>query len=75
MKPYWTKRLVGKKFNVVHFVNGYGKHRPWVDVEWKGLRVFRGKYEIYLGNIIDCGNLGDVRVHWPPITGAVGCGG
>ena len=28
IKPYWRKRLLGKKFYAIHFRNGYGKSAP-----------------------------------------------
>ncbi len=41
VKPHWTSRLEKKRkveFDEVHFVNGYGKHRPSMRVEFKELR-------------------------------------
>jgi hypothetical protein len=31
-----------KPFEVIHFVNGYGGHRPSFDIEIKGLEIKRG---------------------------------
>jgi hypothetical protein len=36
----WIKsRLEGKEYDAVLFVNGYGRHRPWMLMEFKGHRV------------------------------------
>ncbi len=53
IKPYWTKRLVGKTFDEVHFKNGYSKDAPFMRVEWKGMKQENGKYVILLGNILE----------------------
>lgn len=37
MKPYWNKRLLGKKFDVIQFKNGYSKDAPCMRVEVKEL--------------------------------------
>lgn len=39
LKPYWTTRLVGKKFDIVRFKNGYSKDSPVMDVELLNKRV------------------------------------
>ena len=60
---YWGKRILLKLFDYIHFVNGYGKDRPWMDVEFKytylnwdvGKEV--GKIEIHLGRVLRSGNL------------------
>lgn len=56
IKPYWTKRLLDKngkpkKFDVIHFRNGYSKTARQMKVEFKGLRI-RKEYEILLGKVI-----------------------
>lgn len=61
-KPYWTTRLENKEYDYIHFVNGYGKDRPWMDVKivciLRSLKTSKDrKYEIHLGKILDCGNL------------------
>jgi hypothetical protein len=66
-------RLVGKNYDFVKFVNGYGASRPWLLVEFKGwskaiksqyifsngliVDVDDNDYEIYLGKIIKTGNI------------------
>jgi len=40
IKPYWRKRLLGKKFDAIHFRNGYGKSAPCFTIELTG--VYRG---------------------------------
>lgn len=32
---YWKKRILGKKFDIVRFRNGYRKDAPAIDVEFK----------------------------------------
>lgn len=34
----WKNQL-GNKFDIVRIVNGYGSHRPVIDIEFKGLRI------------------------------------
>jgi hypothetical protein len=54
-KPYWCKRLEGKKFNLVRFRNGYASNAPEMLVEVRGIqRVGKGRdaeYAIRLGQI------------------------
>jgi hypothetical protein len=54
--PYWRKRLEGRKYKVIQFRNGYGKHVPEMIVEFRGARrIGRGKdaeYAIRLGHIL-----------------------
>ncbi len=56
--PYWRARITGS-FDYVHFVNGYGKQRPWMDVELKciKLNLLTNKFELMLGKILRKGNL------------------
>jgi len=42
IKDYWTKRLVGKKFDVIRFKNGYSKDARVMDVELLNKRVGYG---------------------------------
>ncbi len=55
-KPYWRKRLEGRKFEAILFRNGYGKNVPEMLVEFRGLsRVGKGRgaeYAIRLGRIL-----------------------
>jgi len=58
--PYWTRRLEGKTYEYVHFVNGYGTHRPWVDVSLIKIEkddVYYDEYGLHLGEILRSGNL------------------
>ena len=38
-KPYWVRRLLKKKFDEVHFRNGYSKNSPFMKVVCKGITV------------------------------------
>ncbi len=38
-KPYWEKRLSGKRFDEIHFRNGYAKDAPWMRVEFRGIAM------------------------------------
>ena len=38
-KPYWERRLLKKKFDEVHFRNGYSKNSPFMRVVCKGIAV------------------------------------
>jgi len=56
IKPYWTKRLLDengkpKKYDIIHFRNGYSKNARQMKVEFKGLRIKR-EYEILLGKVV-----------------------
>lgn len=59
-KPYWISRLFDrrtlkpKKFDEIHFRNGYGKRRPLVRTKHKGTRygLATRRVEIMLGKII-----------------------
>lgn len=70
IKPYWIKRLTNqysmpytdnmlqtkKKFDLIHFRNGYKPDSPLMIVEWKGLKF--GKFE---GNKVFAIQLGEVK--------------
>ena len=46
-KEYWISRLLKdgtRDFKEVHFTNGYGKHRPFVRVEFLGMLIMEGRY-------------------------------
>lgn len=58
VKPYWTKRLVGKEYDEIHFRNGYAKDAPFMRVEYVRLEeghCFDGKdcYGIILGKVLE----------------------
>ena len=60
-KPYWKKRLEGKRYFVIHFRNGYASDAPFMEVEFIGLekRVIKGIefYCIKLGRILATRNI------------------
>lgn len=56
IKPYWTKRLLGKKFDEIYFKNGYSKNAPFMRVEWKGIKKENEKYVIILGKVLEIKN-------------------
>lgn len=60
IKHYWACRLWGKEFDEIHFTNGYGGNRPFMRVEWKGIKVseWRGEqvYAIQLGAVLETKN-------------------
>ena len=58
-KPYWHSRLENKKYDYIHFVNGYGKDKPWMDVEIRKIEPNFDwmRYDIHLGKIIRKGNI------------------
>jgi hypothetical protein len=55
-KPYWRKRLEGRKYDVIQFRNGYATKAPEMQVEFLGMRRIKkdGKnvYAIRLGRIL-----------------------
>jgi hypothetical protein len=55
-KPYWRKRLEGRKYDVIQFRNGYATNAPEMLVEFRGLRHYgKGRnayYAIRLGRIL-----------------------
>lgn len=66
IKPYWTARLCEldtdksflyfKKFDEVHFHNGYNKNSPFMRVECKGIVGVVKEYCINLGKILEIKN-------------------
>ena len=56
VKPYWTKRLEGKVFDVIRFRNGYSASAPVMLVEFTGLskRTFKKTdlYVVHLGKLL-----------------------
>lgn len=58
IKAHWDKRIAGRTYDEIYFVNGYGNHRPFMRVEWKGYRVdnVSQEYVILLGRILEVGN-------------------
>ena len=53
--------IVDKWFDGGNDVNGYGKHRPWMDVTMKGVVKDCGEkvYKIHLGEILRKGNINE----------------
>jgi hypothetical protein len=55
-KPYWTKRLEGRQYDVVLFRNGYASDAPEMLVEYRGLRrngkARNADYVIQLGRVL-----------------------
>ena len=60
IKPYWERRLDNRKYDYIHFVNGYGKDKPWMDVELIRIEkedVYYEEYKLHLGKVLRSGNL------------------
>ena len=66
VKGYWVKRLTNqnddgtvngnsfyKNFRFVKFTNGYGKNKPWIIVEFKGINMKEIEHEHFFDNKID----------------------
>jgi len=60
IKPHWTTRLKGKRFDEIHFRNGYSRDSPFMRVEWNGMHIGEyGKqpvYCIHLGRVLEIRN-------------------
>lgn len=57
LTEYYEKRLENKTFDTIHFNNGYGKNRPFIVAECKGITKTVCDYEIEIGKILETGNL------------------
>lgn len=68
IKPYWTKRLLGKSYDNVCFRNGYASNAPQFTIELKSITQSIGKPEwgavpnkkyfvLYIGKIINTKNI------------------
>jgi len=70
--PYWDSRLrlkdtggdgdlegIFRNFDEIRFVNGYGRYRPFMRVEFRGIygAFDREQYVIRLGKILEVGNI------------------
>jgi len=56
--PYWNKRLGNKEYNEIWFTNGYGKKRPFMRVEYKGLVTDNpDTWIICLGKVLEVKNV------------------
>jgi len=51
-KPYWVSRLSGKSFTKIVFRNGYSRTSPTLTVELLSIYRARGRFNLYLGDII-----------------------
>jgi len=55
-KPYWRRRLEGRRYDAVQFRNGYATKAPEMQVEFLRVRRIRkagrAKYAIRLGRIL-----------------------
>lgn len=51
-KPYWQKRLEGRKYDVIKFRNDYATKAPEMIVQFRGLRKRGKEYEILLGRVL-----------------------
>jgi len=70
IKEYWEIRLVGKKYDLVKFVNGYGANRPTIIAKYEGWRytsedektdLGTGEFfAIVFGDIIETINIEDI---------------
>jgi len=54
--PYWRRRIENRKYDVIHFRNGYATKAPEMFVEFRGYRI-QGKgrekeFAIRLGRIL-----------------------
>ncbi len=58
LKPYWISRIVRKRFDEVHFRNGYKKTDPFLRVEYLGqtVEVNNDRIIIKLGKILEVVN-------------------
>lgn len=56
VKPYWTRRLVGRTYDEIHFRNGYHKDAPFMRVEYIGMTKAADLYVIRLGFVLEIKN-------------------
>lgn len=56
VKPYWTKRLVGREYDEIWFRNGYSKNAPFMRIEYLGYIEENNEYVISLGKILELKN-------------------
>jgi len=50
-------RMFAKPWRRVKFVNGYGRHRPWMVVEIARFEKRADEWRVHLGRVIESGNL------------------
>ena len=51
-KQYWIKRLYGRRFDEIHFHNGYSPDSPFMIVECLDIVRIGDMFEIRLGEIL-----------------------
>lgn len=56
IKPYWDKRLKGKKFDEIYFKNGYSAFAPFMKVKCEGINI--RKVEMFDNELYYCIALG-----------------
>jgi hypothetical protein len=70
-KEFWIKRLMNpdgtyKKYNVIHFRNGYNPDSRFMVVELKEIKIYKERinwfksdkyFELVLGKVLETGNL------------------
>ena len=64
--PHWQRRLLNaddsiRTYKRICFINGYGKHRPRMVVEWLGCD-YMGDFDISLGKILSTENMSIFKV-------------
>ncbi len=56
-KPYWRTRLEGRKYDEIHFRNGYSAKAPFMRVQFLGVRkrktAWGVQFAISLGKVVD----------------------
>lgn len=57
--PYYWSRLSGRTYDEIRFVNGYGKYRPFIRIEFAfaSFGSHSQKWIIRLGKILEVGNV------------------
>jgi len=68
--PYWRSRLLDtngymRKYKRICFINGYGKHRPRMVVEWLNCDL-SNCFDISLGKVISTENMSIFKVPTKP---------
>lgn len=56
--PHWIPRLAGKRFDEVHFRNGYRANSSWMRVKCNGIttNVCTNRFEVHLGSVLEIKN-------------------
>lgn len=45
--PYWTNRLVGRKYDKIIFQNGYSKKSPRIELKYMGYEIKNIRHEFF----------------------------